>query len=190
LYYNFSKANYRNVEYNKSLKVSIGMDFNVNPMTATIGHIIGNEYHQFGEAYLTNSNTYEMSDYLNERYGAKNCIIYPDSTGKARESNATHSDLEILKRMGFEVRARSINPRIKDRVNSVNSIMKPMIGNPRYFVNPKCVKTINDLSKVLSTNDGREDKKQEAEGLVHISSALGYLVAYNWPIKNTLEFLT
>lgn len=185
-YWAFGQHNLEMVEYNQNEPVAVGMDFNVNPMTATLGHIRNDEYNQFGELYLNNSNTYEMRDALKERYKSHQVFIYPDSTGRARESNATESDLQILQQAGFRVMAKPSNPYVKDRVNSVNSVMRSSDGYIRYHVNPqKCPKTINDFNKGERLPDGRLNKTQEDMGLHHISAALGYLIYYNWPIKRT-----
>ncbi len=185
-YWAFGQHNFETVKYNPNEPVAVGMDFNVNPMTATLGHIRNDEYYQFGEIYLNNSNTYEMRDALKELYKPHQVFIYPDSTGRARESNATESDLHILQQAGFRVMAKPSNPYVKDRVNSVNSVMRSSDGYIRYHVNPQtCPKTINDFNKGERLADGRLNKTQEAIGLHHISAALGYLIYYNWPIKRT-----
>ena len=76
---------------------------------------------------------------------------------------------------------------MKNRVASVNSLMKSADKTVRYFVNKKnCPNTVNDFNRVQSTNDGREDKTQEGEGLVHISSALGYMCSYLFPVKDRM----
>ena len=190
-YYTFGEHNFKNVERNYRLPIAVGMDFNVNPMTATLGHIYGNSYHQWGEIWLENSNTFEMRDELYSYVQGPNdmagdIIIYPDSTGKSRESNATKSNLQILRDAGFIIRAHDVNPYIIDRVNALNSGMKENGKDTRYYINPKyCPKTINDLNRVIRTDDGRLDKSQEKEMIGHISAGLGYLYAYNWPIKDT-----
>jgi hypothetical protein len=165
------------------------MDFNVDPMTATLGHIKGDSYEQFGEVWLNNSNTFEMRDELLKRFiSPHRVIIYPDSTGKAEQSNATKSDIAILEDAGFTIHAKSINPRQRDRINNVNSFLKDRGKLTRYKVNPKtCPKTVNDLNKKESLSDGRLDKKQELEQQIgHISDALGYLISYNFPITRGL----
>ena len=166
--------------------VSVGMDFNVDPMTATLGHIKGDSYDQFGEIWLNNSNTFEMRDALLERFTYPyRVVIYPDSTGKAENSNATKSDLAILEDAGFTIMAHPGNPRQKDRINNVNSFLKDRDVNTKYKVNPKtCPKTINDLNKKESLPDGRLDKNQEKTMQIgHMSDALGYLISYNFPIQ-------
>lgn len=184
-YKEFGKHNLDELLQDNSGILSIGMDFNVDPMTATVGYIRNNCYFQFDEIYLNNSNTFEMRDEILQRYeNPKRIVIYPDSTGKNSESNAQKSDLQILEDAGFTVIANSQNPRQKDRINNVNSFIKNRGESTRYFVNPKtCVKTVNDLNKRESTSDGRLDKVQEKQDQIgHISDALGYLICYNFPI--------
>ena len=165
--------------------VSVGMDFNVDPMTAVVGHIKGDTYEQFGEIWLNNSNTFEMRDELLRRFKQpERIVIYPDSTGKAERSNATKSDIQILEDAGFQVLANSTNPLQRDRINNVNSFIKDRGEQTRYKVNPEtCPKTINDMNKRESLPDGRLDKDQEKQQQIgHISDALGYLISYNFPI--------
>ena len=182
-YYAFGKHNYALVERQPGKEIHIGMDFNIDPMTATLGHIIGDTYEQWGEIYLRNSNTFEMAEVLKHKFPNDKIVIFPDSTGKHLNSNATVSDIEILRKAGFEVRAKTKNPFQVDRINAVNSFIKAG-EHIRYKVNPKnCPKTINDFNRVEALPDGRLDKRLEEQGLVHITDALGYLISYNWPIK-------
>jgi hypothetical protein len=180
-YYAFGKHNLDLVTEDHNKQVHIGMDFNVDPMTATLGHIVGDEYRQFGEVWLENSNTYEMRDHLIDRFrDPRRLTVYPDATGKARESNATKTDLAILRDAGIRVLAKTVNPRQKDRVNAVNSVLQHV----RWKINPQeCPKTINDLNRRQRTADGRLNKEQEKEKIGHISDGGGYLISYNWPVR-------
>jgi len=186
-YWAFSEKNLDlSINYNPGEHVHIGMDFNVDPMTATFNHVRGDDLFQFGEAYLNHSNTYQMVDHIKERFDVGRCVIYPDSTGASTSSNATRSDIGILQSVGFKILAHKANPYQKDRINAVNSKMMAGDGKPHYFINPKnCPKTINDWNKVESLADGRLNKDQEKTGLVHISDAQGYLINYLFPVLKT-----
>jgi hypothetical protein len=189
-YYTFGQHSLREVVQEPGRTICIGMDFNVDPMTATLGVIESDVYKQWGELYLPNSNTYEMcKEIKNYCKNNEEVIIFPDSTGKARESNATESDIAILRKSGFKVHARLSNPYVKDRVNSVNSLVMDKEKQTRYFVNPKtCPKTINDFNRRERLDDGRLNKEQEKLGIGHITDALGYLVHYNFPVvERTIE---
>jgi hypothetical protein len=165
--------------------VSIGMDFNVDPMTAVCGHVESDTFKQFGEIWLNNSNTFEMRDEILRRFhDPRRIVIYPDSTGDSERSNAHKTDIQILKEAGFQVRAKTHNPEQRDRINNVNSFIKDRGVKTRYKINPKtCPKTVNDMNKRESLADGRLDKEQEKEMKIgHISDAFGYLVSYLFPI--------
>ena len=184
-YTEFGNHNIDNtIEYNPAWPVSIGMDFNVDPMTATLGHIRGDQYLQFGEIYQNHSDTFTMRDAILDMFKGRDIEIFPDSTGKHESSNAKESDLAILRRARFNVHAHKRPPFIVDRVNAVNSFIKNR-ENIKYKINSvKCPKTINDLNKVERLADGRLNKDQEKQGLKHITDALGYLIEYNWPVQS------
>lgn len=190
-YYAFNHANIiPDAPAPKTEIVHIGMDFNVDPMTAVLCDVQGDTVTQFDEIYLRHSNTYEMADHIIHSKGIdpSRCIIYPDATGGAESSNATQSDLKILKQKGFKVRAHEANPRQRDRIAAVNTRCRATDGRVRYFVQRHCVKTINDLNRVQCLPDGRLDKTQEAENLTHVSDALGYLIAFLFPVGKRDRF--
>lgn len=186
-YYNFSNKNLKAIQYEPKSYVHVGIDFNVDPMTATFSHIHSDEIRQFGEAYLVNSNTREMAEHIKELFPVEKCVVYPDCTGAARSTTATKtapSDIAILKNAGFKVKAHKANPHVKDRITAVTSKIMTGDGKIHYYVNPEtCPKTVNDLNRVERLADGRENKEQEKIGLVHISSALGYNVSYLFPTR-------
>jgi hypothetical protein len=178
-YYAFGQWNFANNLYDPDRIVHVGMDFNVNPMSAVLAHIDGENIEVFGEIKLENSNTFEMVAELSKRFDKHRTIIYPDSTGSARSSNATETDIQILTDAGFEIRAFGTNPLQKDRIACVNGYLKSASGRTRLTVSAsECPWLINDLNKVQRLDDGRLDKSQEGQGLVHLTDALGYMVWY------------
>jgi hypothetical protein len=187
-YYAFGADNLIPNAPTKPLQVHVGMDFNVDPMTAAICDVSGDTVTQYDEVYLRHSNTYEMVKHLIEvkHLDPAMTTIYPDSTGAAESSNAHLSDLAILKNAGFKIKAHPANPRQRDRLAAVNTRCRSSNGIVRFFVQHHCKKTINDLNKVQVMPDGRLDKTQKDTGLTHISDGLGYLIAYLFPIKKTI----
>ncbi|TXH09389.1 MAG: hypothetical protein E6R04_08105 [Spirochaetes bacterium] len=146
--------------------VFVGMDFNVDPMTAVVFQYINNEFHVFDEVYLPNSDTYRMTAELN-RKGYGGAVVIPDSTGRNRKTSGM-SDFEILKQGGFTVKD-SRNPFVLDRVNNTNRLLM----QNKIIIDPRCKKLINDLNKVV-WKDNKLDQKGENKMLTHISDALGY----------------
>lgn len=143
----------------------IGMDFNVQPMTAVIGHYVNKKFYISSEAFLENSDTFKMSHHLIKN-GHSGANIYPDSTGKNRKTSGMTDHL-ILTNDGFKIQYTR-NPLVIDRVNNVNRLLKEQ----RIIIDPSCRKLINDLEKV-AWKDGSLDQKTDSM-VTHISDALGY----------------
>jgi PBSX family phage terminase large subunit len=143
----------------------IGMDFNVMPMTAVIGHYVNKKFYVMSEAFLENSDTFKMSTHLIKN-GHRGANIYPDSTGSNRKTSGI-SDHQILQNDGFRIQFTR-NPLVVDRVNNLNRLLR----EERIIIDPSCRKLINDLEKV-SWKDGALDQKTD-KMVTHISDALGY----------------
>lgn len=165
-YYAFDRDNHVVDTELKPGTIFIGMDFNVDPMTAVVGQFYDGVFWVHDEVYLKNSDTFKMSNYLIKHDYIGDVI--PDSTGRNRKTSGK-SDHQILKDNGFNV-LPTHNPFVTDRVNNVNRLLT----ENRLRINPKCRKLINDLEKV-SWKDNQLDKKSDPE-LTHISDALGYFL--------------
>lgn len=164
VYYSFDREKHVKNTIIQPGTLFIGMDFNVNPMTAVVFQYMDNTFYIHDEIYLKNSDTYKMVSNLN-RKNYQGTII-PDSTAKNRKTSGM-SDFDILEDAGFYVMA-TCNPFVFDRVNNVNRLFEA----DRIIINPKCKHLINDLNKV-SWKDNKLDPGPD-KMLTHISDALGY----------------
>lgn len=153
--------------------IFISMDFNVNPMTASIGQFINETFYIFDEVFLENSDTYKMVAELKRRnyYGT----VIPDSTGKNRKTSG-RSDFQILEEAGYKI-PYVRNPFVVDRVNNVNRLFTA----DRIIIDPKCKKLIGDFEKV-SWKDNKLDQKTDPM-LTHSSDNAGYLFWHIEPIE-------
>ena len=122
-----------------------------------------------------------MVNEIKSKYPNSEYIAYPDATGHKRGSSAMFSDIDLLIKGGFKIKALKTNPRVIDRVNAVN---KALDGN--LIIDPRCKDLINDLEKVCNKEGTREIDKSN-KNLTHMSDALGYAVHWEKPIiKPTL----
>lgn len=165
VYYAFDRE--RHVKDLKQLpgSVFIGMDFNVDPMTAVVVQMVNGKVCVIDEVFLRNSDTYKMCDELKRR-GYTGAKILPDATGRNRKTSG-QSDFDILRKAGFVIESTH-NPFVTDRTNNVNRLF----ANDEIFVDNKCKKLINDLERVC-WKANKIDQKTEPL-LSHISDALGY----------------
>lgn len=167
----------------------IGMDFNVNQMAAGI-HVI-REGKPIAVDEITNGrDTASVCDIIKERYRGHKIIVYPDATGRGTSSkSASMSDISIIKGYQFQVKADSKNPRIKDRVISVNAAICNSDGERFYKVNTKMCPSITDcLEQQVYDKNGQPDK---SSGNDHHTDEVGYFIFKNWPIvKKTAKMTT
>lgn len=166
VYYAFKRDEHVKPVTKQPGTVFIGMDYNVNPMTAIICQYINKELHVFDEIYIENSDTYKMANALKVK-GFAGASILPDSTGANRKTSG-QSDFQILKEAGFKVESTR-NPFVFDRVNNVNRLL----GLNKITIDPKCKKLINDMEKVV-WKDNKPDQSGANKMLTHISDCLGY----------------
>ena len=161
--------------------IHVGMDFNLDPMSAVLMTRKGNTLHVFDEIVMFGSNTDEMVAELRERYGNGTIVIYPDPASRQRKTSAGgRTDLSILQNAGFEVRVRNSHAAVRDRINAVNSRLLSNDGQRRLYVDPKCKKVIESLER----HTYKEGTSQpEKDGFDHMNDALGYAVEYLFPIR-------
>ena len=158
--------------------VHIGMDFNVYKMAAIIH--IQRDGHLFAvDEFIDLRDTADMILSIKEKYQSEGhpVVIYPDSSGKnASSKGASQSDIKMLKEAGFRVRYKNANPRIKDRVLSMNTALE----KKRYFVNvAKCPLYTESLEQQIYDKSGKPDKEGDLD---HPVDAGGYCCYYIMPV--------
>jgi len=165
----------------------IGMDFNVDPMSATVAVRAADELHVFDEIELHNSGTEEMALEIRNRFGARAIAVYPDPSGRARKTSATvgQTDFTILRAAGFDLRAPSRAPLVVDRINELRALCCNVEGRRRLKISPRCRSLIKCLDQ-LSYKDSSSiiDKTQ---GYDHLVDALSYTVSAEFPISTKFE---
>lgn len=164
--------------------IHIGMDFNVNPMSACVGIKVSDQMHIIDEICLPNSNTTEMSEEIKLRYPGKRIFVYPDPAGKARKTSAAGgvTDFTILEQNGFRVISPKAAPAVADRINEVQAMLCNTDGYRRLFVHPKCKELIRGLDGMTyKENTSVPDKSL---GLDHITDAIGYKIHSMFPIRH------
>jgi hypothetical protein len=181
IYYSFKREESVKRHDGDRSVIHVGMDFNLDPMSAVLMTRKGDTLHVFDEIVMFGSNTDEMVAELRERYGNGTIVIYPDPASRQRKTSAGgRTDLSILQNAGFEVRVRNSHAAVRDRINAVNSRLLSSDGIRRLYVDPKCKKVIESLER----HTYKEGTSQpEKDGFDHMNDALGYAVEYLFPIR-------
>lgn len=173
-YYAFNRErNVKPIKFNGDKQISIGMDFNVNPMTAVCAFDDGNISRYFKEFYLENSNTDEMCKTIKSYFGtSKGITIIPDSTGQNRKTCSSVTDHQILRDHGFTV-PPFWNPHRRDRFNNINGRLE----HGYIEIDPSCKHLIKDFEFFV------EQDESKTPMLGHISDAAGYREWHYHPIN-------
>ena len=167
----------------KGAEILVGMDFNINPMSAVIAVKMADECHVLDSLEIQTSNTEEMAVELETRYPGRTIIVCPDPSGKARKTCAPGgvTDFTILERHGFAVHAPSKAPLVRDRINNTQAVL--LAGERRRLkVHPRAKHLIKALDGLCYKPDTNQPDK--SSGLDHVTDALGYLL---WQEFNVLE---
>jgi hypothetical protein len=173
-------ANQSNEQIKGEEPLFIGMDFNIGKMAATVYVKRSNGWHAVSELHDV-FDTPAMARIIADKWGKNRKIVYPDASGNsASTKDASKSDISILRQAGFEVRAHSINPRVRDRVLSVNKQFER--GN--LWVNSRNCPEVAKCLEQQAYENGEPDKKS---GFDHQNDATGYPIAYEFPIQTNMQ---
>jgi hypothetical protein len=166
--------------------IYIGMDFNIDPMSAVVAIRKNNDLCIIDEIRLFSSNTAEIVEEIKSRYRSSKVWVYPDPASRQRKTSAGGvTDLTILQNAGFVVKAPNAHTPVRDRINAVNSRLCDSTGQRHLFVTKNCKYTIEALERHVYKEGSTQPDKDS--GYDHMSDALGYLVDYLFPIRRDRE---
>lgn len=119
-------------------------------------------------------------------------VVYGDASG-ANKAHAGPSDWEAVRSefRSFQYAVLSFNlekanPRVGDRVNTVNGLLRNNRGEQRIAMDPKCQELAIDFEQVawkVGANDVETGEIQQTKTRSHISDAIGYMCCTEFPIN-------
>ena len=187
IYYNFNrKENVIDTYTPTSNAIHIGLDQNIDPMSAVISEVKGENLYVYDEIVIYGSNTDEVVEEIKNRYSEKHIFIYPDPASKQRKTSAGgRTDLSILKNAGFNVRVRNAHPLVRDRINAVNTKLKNAKGVRTLFIANNCKNVIKSIERqIYKEGTSLPDKTNNYD---HMNDALGYLIEFLYPIRTQFK---
>ena len=184
IYYNYSQDSVYKEDktvLNDAKHIYIGMDFNIDPMSACVAVKTERGLVVMDEISIYGSNTDEMVEEIRTRYKTQSIMVFPDPASRQRKTSAGgRTDLSILVNAGFNVKAKSQHPAVRDRINAVNSALKSADGQQKLWITPNCKSVIRSLSRqIYKPGTSIPDNN---DNLSHMNDALGYMVEYLYPV--------
>ena len=186
IYYNFDRTESVSKITDDGSMLHIGMDFNLDPMSAVVAIREGSTLKIMDEIVIYGSNTDEIVDEIKTRYPSRQICVYPDPAARQRKTSAGgRTDLSILQNAGFAVKVRDKHSAIRDRINSVNARLKSADGQRHLMIDPKCKQVIKSLER-QTYKEGTSQPDKDS-GFDHMNDALGYLIDFLYPIKRQYD---
>ncbi len=150
-----------------------------------------------GEVWIPrNSDTPIVCRRLIHDWGRHEGLVecYGDPTGGAGGTAKTEgSDWQLIKKILWahfgarrvDVHVQSAPPRERDRVNSVNAVLKSIDGHIRLMVDPaRAPHVVRDFEGVVLVEGGSGEIDDKADrDLTHLTDAIGYYVWYRYPLR-------
>lgn len=178
--------------YNPDLPIKLACDFNVDPMKWALIQTVNGIDYIFDEVVKVDTDTESTVKEVIERYGRVRYIIYGDYSGTFRHTSSRSTDYDIILQYlpGAELRVQP-NPSVIDRINAVNWRLCNKEQKRRLLVDRKCVNVRTDFKKAKFKEGSRDedktlekyDGKNPLQSLIHISSAIGYYIVYEYSLK-------
>ena len=166
--------------------IYIGIDFNIDPVSAVIATRKGDDLYVFDEIRMYSSNTQELVAEIHSRYPKAKVWAYPDPAGHQRKTSAGGlTDITILANAGLVVKAPRHHTPVRDRINAVNARLCDSTGVRHLLIHPRCKYTIEGLER-QTYKEGTSQPDKDS-GYDHMMDALGYMVDYMFPIKRDRE---
>jgi len=163
--------------------VNIGLDFNVGGTCATVWVVENNNPIAVDEfiSHDTQDFILRVGKYKREN---RQLIIFPDASGDSKTTNATQTDIQMLRQSGLRVDAPAANPAIRDRVNCVNSLL----SHDRLAINTdKCPLLTDALESQGYDKKGNPEKFDAHPAIDDWVDCSGYYLHRKFPIAKPLS---
>ncbi|HEX7361516.1 MAG TPA: terminase family protein [Bryobacteraceae bacterium] len=196
-YHSFTREqNLRPCAFYPHLPLIWSLDFNVNPMCSVLAQRNGDTVEVLDELVLEDAHTWMACEHFwklvqpfRPAATALAIDVYGDASGHQRRTSGTATDWNLIRdffsllrgQAVVRIKAATVNPGVRDRVNVVNSRLQNAAGQTRLYIDPKCKELIADLERVCWRADALGQPTTELDKSdrmrTHTSDALGYYLA-------------
>lgn len=165
-------------------------DQNYTPLSSAVAVRDGDNVYFVDEIILESAVSKQSALEFVEKFKEhknKSVLIYGDPAGRAGEKHKQESDYtaieEVLRLNGwkYERRVKTKHPAIKDRQNSVRAKIKSAAGDVSLYVNPNTAKWCHKALSTVQLKKGSSFQEDDNNKYQHISTAIGYMIDYEWP---------
>lgn len=192
IYEDYGEWNYTQEEILPHEQIMWSHDQNFTPLSSCIAVRRGEDLYLLDEIVLTSAVSKQSALEFVDKYKDhknKHVLIYGDPAGRAGEKHGHSSDYTeiegVLKSNGWNYtrKVKPAAPAIKDRQNAVRAKIRTADNDVSLYVNrskaPWCHKGLSTV-QLQEGSTFQEDQKNQYQ---HITTAIGYMVDREWPIR-------
>ena len=174
---------YTNKTINDFKELHIGLDFNVGGCVAVMFGLENNKAYAVKEFV-----SYDTFDFINNltKFKDKTLYIYPDASGDNRKTNATQTDISMIRQGGYTVFVNSSNPAVRDRINSVNGLL----SHDRLYINSDECPNYANAKETQGYEKGEPEKWTTHPAVDDYNDSGGYFIAYRFPVTRPMTRLS
>lgn len=166
----------------KHVQICIGMDFNIDHMAA-VAHVMTPDGPIAVKEFVNIKDvpTMIITLHTDPDLKGRTKVVYPDAAGNQRNAGGFDSSITMLRDAGFNPQFRPANPRVGDRINSMNAMFLNANGDRRYKVNTRlCPTYTRCLEQQTRLPNGEPDKSNNID---HPLDAAGYFIYWHYPLQ-------
>lgn len=159
------------------LHIHVGIDFNIGGCCAVVS-IIQDDMTITIDEFISHD-TRDFCLRL-EKYSYKNRKItcYPDASGANSSTNASSSDIDIIRASGYAVDCPKANPMVRDRINCVNGLL----SHDRWFINTEKCPNLAEALEAQGYVRGQPEKFSEHPAIDDWVDCAGYFLHRKWSL--------
>ena len=193
IYEDYGKANHTNRTIEPHEQLIWMHDQNYTPLSSAIGVRDKDDIYLLDEIVLTSAVSKQSAMEFVERYKDhlnKHVIIYGDPAGRAGEKHghaSDYTDMEDVLRANSWQFTRNVprsHPAIKDRQNAVRAKIKTADGHISLYINPVTAPWCDKGLSTVQLQQGSTFQEDQKNQYQHITTAIGYMVEYEYPVDN------
>ena len=196
IYEDYSSLNETDEEILPHEQLMWAHDQNFTPLSSCVGVRRGDDIYLLDEIVLTSAVSKQSAMEFVEKYKDhknKHVLIYGDPAGRAGEKHghaSDYTDIEgVLKSSGWKYtrKVKAAHPAIKDRQNAVRAKILTADGKASLYVNKAKAEWCHKGLATVQLQEGSTFQEDQKNQYQHITTAIGYMVDREWPIRKDID---
>jgi hypothetical protein len=156
----------------------VGLDFNVGGTCASVWLIENNMPTAVDEFVSQHTQDFLLKVARYKKDGRR-IIVYPDASGDNASTNASMTDIQMIRSAGYPIDAPASNPDIRDSVNACNSLF----SHDKIKINTtKCPRLTNAIESQGYDKKGKPEKFDEHPSVDDWNDGMRYFINRKFPI--------